>query len=105
MNMSRSLLKSLRVPGKFWGEAVRHLVYLLNRLPTKALGTKTPYEVWNGVKPHLGHLRTFGVVGHVKNTVPHQKKLDERSTPMVYLGVEKGAKLIGCTTLKQIKLL
>jgi hypothetical protein len=92
MNMARSLLKSMRVPGRFWGEAVRHSVYLLNRLPTKILGTRTPYEVWNGRKPHLGHLKVFGSVGHVKKTVPHLKKLDDRSTPMVHFGVEEGSK-------------
>jgi len=92
MEMSRSLLKSMRVPGRFWGEAVRHSVYLLNKLPTKALGTQTPYEVWNGRKPHLGHLKVFGSVGHVKNTMPHLKKLEDRSTPMVYFGVEEESK-------------
>jgi hypothetical protein len=84
---------SMRVPGRFWGEAVRHSVYLLNRLPTKALKAQTPYEVWNGKTPHLGHLKVFGSVGHVKNTVPHLKKLDDRSTPMVYFGVEQGSKV------------
>jgi len=92
MNMLRSLLKSMKVPGRFWGEAVRHSVYLLNRLPTKALNAQTPSELWNGKKPHLGHLKVFGSVGHVKNSVPHLKKLDDRSTPMVYFGVEQGSK-------------
>lgn len=44
MNIARSLLKSKRVPGRFWGEAVRHAVYLLNRLPTKALEDCTPFK-------------------------------------------------------------
>ena len=30
MGMARSLLKSMSVPGEFWGEAVRHSVHLLN---------------------------------------------------------------------------
>ena len=59
MGMARSLLKSMSVPGEFWGEAVRHSVHLLNRLPTKALGSRMPFEVWHGKKPHLGHLRVF----------------------------------------------
>jgi len=44
MEMARSLLKSMQMPGKFWGEVVRHSVYLLNRLPTNALGDRTPFE-------------------------------------------------------------
>lgn len=92
MSMTRSLLKSMSVPGRFWGEAVRHLVYLLNRLPTKSMGTRTPYEVWMGGKPHLGHLRVFGCTAHVKVTKSHLKKLDDRSQAMVYFGVEEGCK-------------
>ncbi|KAG6486758.1 hypothetical protein ZIOFF_055337 [Zingiber officinale] len=80
------------MPARFWGEEVRHAVYLLNRLPTKALGDRTPFEAWMGRKPHLTHLRVFGCVAYVKNTTLHLKKLDDRSSPMVYLGVEEGCK-------------
>ncbi|KAG6518159.1 hypothetical protein ZIOFF_021561 [Zingiber officinale] len=80
------------MPARFWGEAVRHAVYLLNRLPTKALGERTPFEAWMGRKPHLAHLKVFGCITYAKNTTPHLKKLDDRSSPMVYLGVEEGCK-------------
>ena len=79
MGMARSLLKSMKVPSRFWGEVVRHAVYLLNRLPTKAMGERTPFEAWNGRKPHLAHLRVFGSVAHVQVASPHLKKLDDRS--------------------------
>ncbi|XP_042396841.1 uncharacterized protein LOC121986987 [Zingiber officinale] len=92
MAMARSLLKGTHMPARFWGEAVRHTVYLLNRLPTKVLGGRTPFEAWMGRKPHLAHLRVFGCVAYVKNATPHLKKLDDRSSPMVYLGVEEGCK-------------
>ncbi|KAG6528125.1 hypothetical protein ZIOFF_010274 [Zingiber officinale] len=92
MVMARSLLKGTHIPARFWGEAVRHAVYLLNRLPTKALGECTPFEAWIGRKSHLAHLRVFGCVAYVKNTAPDLKKLDDRSSPMVYLGVEEGYK-------------
>lgn len=81
MEMARSLLKSMEIPGIFWAEAVRHSVYLLNRLPTKSMGYRTPYEGWNGRKPHLGHLRIFGCKRHVKIVGTHLKKLDDRSVP------------------------
>ncbi|KAG6514647.1 hypothetical protein ZIOFF_025016 [Zingiber officinale] len=87
-----SLLKGTHMPARFWGEAVRHAVYLLNRLPTKALGERTPFEAWMGRKPHLTHLKVFGCIAYAKNTTPHLKKLDDRSSPMVYLGVEEGCK-------------
>ncbi|KAG6510243.1 hypothetical protein ZIOFF_028252 [Zingiber officinale] len=90
--MTRSLLKGTHMPARFWGEAARHAVYLLNCLPTKALGECTPFEAWMGRKPHLAHLRIFGCVAYVKNTAPYLKKLDDGSSPMVYLGVEEGCK-------------
>ncbi|XP_066323768.1 uncharacterized protein [Miscanthus floridulus] len=92
MEMARSLMKSINVPGMFWGEAVRHSVHLLNRLPTKPMGCRTPFEAWNGRKPQLGHLRVFGCKAHVRPARPHLKKLDDRSVPMVYFGVEDGSK-------------
>lgn len=51
MEMARSMLKGMGVPGRFWGEEVKHSVYLLNRLPTRAMGNRTPFEGWNGRKP------------------------------------------------------
>lgn len=92
MEMARALLKSMGVLGRFWAEAVRHAMYLLNRLPTKAMGDRTPYEAWNGKKPHLGHLKIFGCKGHARPGVSHLKKLDDRSVPMVYFGKEEGSK-------------
>jgi hypothetical protein len=92
MEMTRALLKSMEIPSRFWAEAVRHSVYLMNRLPTKAMGYRTPYEAWNGRRPNLSHLRVFGCKGHVKCVKPHLKKLEERSMPMVYFGTEEGSK-------------
>jgi predicted metal-dependent hydrolase len=91
MEMARALLKSMEILGRFWAEAVRHSVYLLNRLPTKAMGNRTPYEAWNGRRPQLEHVRVFGCKGHVKIVVPHLKKLEDRSKPMVYFGLEEGS--------------
>ena len=92
MDMARSLLKSMNVPGRLWGEAVRHSVYLLNRLPTKAVVDKTPFEGWWGRKPNLGYLKVFGCTTHVRTSGPHLKKLEDRSKAMVYLGVDEGCK-------------
>ncbi|XP_031505064.1 uncharacterized protein LOC116267471 [Nymphaea colorata] len=90
--MARSLLKCMSMSGRFWGEAVRHAVYLLNHLPTKAMGECTPYEAWSVQKPDLAHLRLFGCTVHARVTTPHLKKLDDCSQPMVHLGIEDGCK-------------
>jgi hypothetical protein len=76
----------------FWGEAVSTAVYLLNRSSCKAIRGRTPYELWNGRTPSVQHLRTFGCVTHTKVTMPHQKKLDDRSRRMIFVGYEPGSK-------------
>jgi transposase InsO family protein len=44
VGMAMSLLKSMGVPNRFWGEAVTTAVYLLNRAPTKSVKGMTPYQ-------------------------------------------------------------
>src|SRR3954464_4895859 len=89
--MARALLRQRGMPTVFWGEAVLTAVYILNRSPTKALDDKTPYEAWHGRKPAVSHLRVFGCLAFAKE-LGHIGKLDDRSTPGVFIGYAKGSK-------------
>ncbi|KAK3133143.1 hypothetical protein QOZ80_6AG0532910 [Eleusine coracana subsp. coracana] len=91
VGMARALLKQRGMPAVFWGEAVVTAVYILNRSPTKALDGKTPYEAWHGRKPTVFHLRTFGCLAFAKE-LGHIGKLDDRSTPGVFIGYAEGSK-------------
>jgi hypothetical protein len=64
----------------------------LNRAPTRSLQGITPYEAWHNKKPKVDYLRTFGCLGHVKKVGPGVTKLTDRSTKMMFIGYEKGAK-------------
>jgi transposase InsO family protein len=66
VGMARALLKQRGMPVVFWGEAVMTAVYILNRSPTKALNSRTPYEAWHGRKPAVSHLRVFGCLAFGK---------------------------------------
>lgn len=90
--MTRSFLKEAKLPSYMWGEAVRHSVYILNRLPTQVLSGKTPYEAWTGKKPNLDHIKLFGCVAYMKIPQVYVNKLDDRSKALVYLGKEPGTK-------------
>lgn len=92
VEMARSFLKEKRMPAMFWGEAVRHSVYILNKLPTRAVFGVTPYEAWSGNKPHIGHIRVFGCIAHMKTPTAYTKKLDDRSKPVIHLGKKPGTK-------------
>jgi hypothetical protein len=91
VGMARALLMQRGMPAVFWGEAVVTAVYILNRLPTKALNGRTPYEAWHGRKPAVSHLRVFGCVAFAME-LGHIGKLDDRSTPEVFIGYVEGSK-------------
>jgi hypothetical protein len=92
VGMARCMLKAKGMPSCFWGEAVTTAVYVLNRAHTHSVDGKTPYEAWYGKRPAVEHLRVFGCIAHVKSARPFLRKLDDRSTPMVFIGYEPGSK-------------
>ncbi|KAL6331879.1 hypothetical protein AAG906_020226 [Vitis piasezkii] len=60
MEMARCMQFEKKLPKLLWAEANSTLVYLLNRLPTKFVQSKTLIEAWSGVKPFVKHLKVFG---------------------------------------------
>ena len=90
--MTRSLLKHMSVPNMLWGEAVRHATYLLNKVATRYLLGKTPYEALRHKKPNISHLKVFGCVCYARTETAGRKKLDDRLRIVVHLGTEPGSK-------------
>jgi hypothetical protein len=66
-------------------------VYILNRSPTNALNGRTSYEAWHGRKSAVSHLRVFGCLTFGKE-LGHIGKLDDRSTPEVFIGYAEDLK-------------
>jgi hypothetical protein len=52
----------------------------------------TPFELWHGKTPTVHHLKVFGCIMYVKNTVPHLKKLDDRGRKIIFIDYERGGK-------------
>ena len=59
MDMVRSMRSHSKLPESLWTEALKTTVYILNRVPTKVV-PKTPFELWQGWKPSLQHIRVWG---------------------------------------------
>ena len=61
--------------------------YIKNRSPTRGLSAdKIPFEVLNGFKPSVAHLRRFGSPCSVKDLMPGQGKLSPRSWDGIFIG-------------------
>ena len=55
-----AMLHDQRLLKFLWAEAVNIAVYVQNRCPHQALGSKTPEEIFTGKKPNVSHFRIFG---------------------------------------------
>lgn len=86
LEMARCMIHDKGLPKKFWAEAANTAVYLQNRLPTKALENKTPFEAWYGYKPPMYTLKVFGCVCFVHIPQVKRDKLDKKATPGVFVG-------------------
>nr|GEW98811.1 ribonuclease H-like domain, reverse transcriptase, RNA-dependent DNA polymerase [Tanacetum cinerariifolium] len=69
----------------------RNRLYKAN-LRIESLEDITPYEAIKRRKPNLENLRVVGCIAYAKVPSQHLKKLDDRSSRMVYLGNEQGSK-------------
>lgn len=81
---TRTMLHAAALPDRFWPLACQTAVYLNNRLPSKATGNATPYQLWHGKRPHIGHIRTFGCLAYA--LVHGPDKLEERATRCTFVG-------------------
>ena len=91
MEMVRSMISRTNLPGFLWGEALKTVLYILNRVPTKAVPL-TPFELWAGRKPSLNHLKVWGCPAEVKLYNPTLSKLDSRTTRCYFVSYPEHSK-------------
>jgi hypothetical protein len=84
---ARAMLAQNHVPTMLWPEAVAYACYLKNRSPTRALGDKTPEEIWTGKKPDVSTLREFGCPIWVLVPERDRHKLENKSKPYIFVGL------------------
>ncbi|KRZ49861.1 Retrovirus-related Pol polyprotein from transposon TNT 1-94 [Trichinella nativa] len=100
VEMVRCMLTDAKLPERFWGEAVCTAAYLQNRLLSRSI-SKTPFELWTGIKPNVEHIQIFGSKAY--SYIPKQKrrKWDNKAREGVivgYGGTTKGYGLLNPTT-------
>jgi len=86
MEMTRCMLHEKHLPKRFWAEAASTAVFLQNRLPSRSVKDKTPYEAWYGHKPSLQFLRIFGCLCFSYIPQVKRDKLDKKAVPDIFIG-------------------
>ena len=82
----RAVLHHAQLPKTLWGEALHFIVWLKNRVITRALDTLTPHEQLYGTKPDLSSVPEWGQAVWV-----HQdsgSKLDGRAAEARWVGFD-----------------
>ncbi|PRQ16867.1 putative RNA-directed DNA polymerase [Rosa chinensis] len=105
LEKARALMFQMNVPKKFWSQGVLTATYLMNRLPSRVLGFKSPLEVLKGRKIDLSHLKVFGCTCFFHIQAHQRDKLDPRADKCVFLGyssTQKGYKCYNYVTRKLI---
>jgi hypothetical protein len=85
MDMVRSMLSYSTLPISLWMEALKTVVHILNRVPSKSI-PKTPYEMWTGKKPTLNYLYVWGCPAEAKLFNPSIEKLDPKTVSYHFIG-------------------
>ena len=78
-----SMLIQADLPSCLWPFAIKHVIYVRNRVPHSTTGV-TPFSVFTGKTPSLNHVRVFGCTAYVLR-LPRGSKFEPRATEGVYL--------------------
>lgn len=83
--MVRSMVSHSSLLESLWGDALKTIIYIFNRVPSKAV-TNTPYQLWIGKKPSLRHFHIWGCLAQARPYKPNERKLDSRTINCYFVG-------------------
>lgn len=101
LDVTRASLFQYNVPKSFWGEAALTATHLINRLPSRVLGFKSPMDMLSQFYPNLQTTnnlvpRIFGCVSFVHIHGPNRGKLDPRALKCLFVGYSSTQKGYKC---------
>ncbi|GJZ70832.1 putative RNA-directed DNA polymerase [Tanacetum coccineum] len=82
LDMVRSMMSQATLQISFCGYALETAAHILNLVPNKKV-SKTPFEMWKGKRPSLGHIKFWGCEVFVRRDA--QNKLEARSEKCLFV--------------------
>jgi len=90
LEVARSLMYTMNVPKFLWSEAVMTATHLINRMPSKVLGMRTPCEILFGKNEFIVPPKVFGCTCFVRDHRPTVRKLDPQAVKCIFIGYSSG---------------
>jgi len=92
LNVARSLLYQADLGKQFWCYVVKHVIFLINRIPTPYLDNISPYEKLYGKLSNIDNIKVFACLCYISTINAKRNKLDLRGNPTIFLGFERNTK-------------
>lgn len=89
IEMTRAMLLDAGLGKELWAEVMNAAVYVINRMPSKAIDGQTPYHALFGKEANLGHLRVYGSEVFVHVYDGQRKKLDAKAWKGIMVGYDE----------------
>jgi len=85
--LSQTMLSESSLPKYFWVDAVSTSCYVMNKVLIRPILKKTPYELFNGRKPNISHLKVFGCRCFILNNGRENLgKFNEKADNDIFIG-------------------
>jgi len=85
--LARTIVNYSALPKCFWVDVVSTACYVMNRVLIRPILKKKPYELLNGRKPNIIHLKVFGCKCYILNNGKNNLgKFDAKSDKGIFLG-------------------
>ena len=79
----------------FWAKEAMTAIYIKNRLPSPKCQDKTPFEIVNGFRPSVKHMRVFGCRAFVLTCKEKRLKWDLKAREGLFMGYEEVSEAYG----------
>jgi len=84
--LARTMLSEYSLPKYFWVDVVSTSCYVMNIMLIRPILKKTPYELFNGRKSNISHLKVFGCSCFVLNNGKENLgKFDEKADNGIFI--------------------
>jgi hypothetical protein len=87
-----AMLSQAQLPPSMWQDAASAFVHMHNRKPSKSRGMKSPYELWYGRVPSVGHFRVWGCLAYVHLQRDQRAALGPHALKCVFIRYAHDAK-------------
>ena len=88
----KAMLHDQYLPLFSWTEACSTAVYLQNRSPHRAIGSRNPKEPFTRKRPYVGHFRMFGCLTFCHVPSKKRTKLEPTAEKGIFVGYNETSK-------------